>query len=105
MTAFGPSKGDETVRTCRVLLIDLKLFNYHHFYTDELTPIEIRIRKLVEDFFANKIAAHEFKFELRRIHLSRHLRRSYSPVVKNTAFTLFTQPVFFLMLGTEIFPS
>jgi hypothetical protein len=34
---------------------------------DELTPIDIRIRKLVEDFFANRITAHEFKLELNRM--------------------------------------
>jgi hypothetical protein len=34
---------------------------------DELTPIEIRIRKLVEDFFANRITGHEFKLELNRM--------------------------------------
>ena len=33
---------------------------------DELSPIEIRIRRLVEDFFANKITLCEFKWELNR---------------------------------------
>jgi hypothetical protein len=51
----------------RVAVIDLLAFNYYRFSMDELAPIEIRIRKLVEDFFANRITGHEFKLELDRM--------------------------------------
>jgi hypothetical protein len=34
---------------------------------EELTPIEIRIKKLVEDFFSNRITDHQFKLELTRM--------------------------------------
>jgi hypothetical protein len=34
---------------------------------EEVTPIEIRVRTLVEDFFAGKITGSEFKLELARM--------------------------------------
>ena len=42
-------------------------FRHYGFNMDELLPIEIRIRTLVEDFFANKITGKEFKSELARM--------------------------------------
>lgn len=40
---------------------------------DELLPIEIRIRRLVEGFFASEISGNEFKLELAR------MRQEYEP--------------------------
>ena len=48
-------------------VIDFKGFEHYRFSMNELLPIEIRIRKLVEDFFANKITLFEFRRELRRM--------------------------------------
>jgi hypothetical protein len=42
-------------------------FGHYHFNMEELTPIEIRVRTLVEDFFASKITGNEFKLELARM--------------------------------------
>jgi hypothetical protein len=48
-------------------MIDLAGSEHYHLDMDELFPIEIRIRKLVADFFANKITGNDFKLELARM--------------------------------------
>jgi hypothetical protein len=48
----------------RGYLIDLLGFNYQNLRMKVLSPIEIRVRTMVEDFLANRITVNEFKKEL-----------------------------------------
>lgn len=52
---------------CRVPLSDQLGSNSYGVNMDDLSPIEIRIRRLVEDLFANRITLYEFKWELNRV--------------------------------------
>jgi hypothetical protein len=48
----------------RLHLIDQLAFNYHYLNMERLSPIEIRVRTMVDEFFADRITAGEFKKEL-----------------------------------------
>jgi hypothetical protein len=71
----------------RGYLIDLLGFNYQNLRMKVLSPIEIRVRTMVEDFLANRITVNEFKKEFTKAKGRFRRKQRTLPKARGKAFS------------------
>jgi hypothetical protein len=71
----------------RLHLIDQLAFNYHYLSMERLSPIEIRVRTMVDEFFADRITAGEFKKELTKAKIRFRRKQRTLPKARGKTYS------------------